>query len=388
MSLVIIGTGLAGYHVAKEFRKLDAVTPILLITQDDGSFYSKPMLSNAWAKQKAPAQLVMQSAEVMTQQLNAKILTHTSVEAINPKTKQVITSQGAYVYSQLVLACGASPIIPTFEGAEHLLQVNSLADYAIFRERLAQLKAQLNRPVKIFIIGAGLIGCEFANDLASAEISVHLLDLADQCMPRLLPQSMAGIMQQQLTDYGVQFHLGEQVCSVRNESAEYIIECESGAHFTADIILSAIGLKPNAQLAQQANLTIQQGIVVDEYLKTSADSIYALGDCAQVQGHWLCYVMPLMASARALAKTLASELTPVNYPPMPVMVKTPACPLTVCSPPVGCVGSWSVTGAELNWQGLFYDAEHKLRGFALLGETTQAEKIKLVQQLPHLFTLQ
>lgn len=385
MSLIIIGTGLAGYHTAKEFRKLDQTTPVILITRDDGAFYSKPMLSNAYAKQKLPEQLVMHPAEVMAQQLNAKILTHTRVESIDVTNKQIITDKGNHAYSQLVLACGASPMIPSFKGHEYLLQVNSLVDYAIFRQRLAQLKTQLNRPVNLLILGAGLIGCEFANDLSGADLLVQLIDTADHCMPRLLPKAMAQVMEKQLTAHGVQFHFDEQVQLVQRESGQYQIHCVSGAQFSADIILSAVGLRPNLQLAQNAPIKTQQGIVVDAYLKTSVDSIYALGDCAQVQGHWLCYVMPLMASARALAKTLVGEPTPVEYPAMPVVVKTPACPLVVCPPPMGCSGVWSVTGAELNWQGLFYDGEHKLRGFALMGETNQAEKARLTQQLPDIF---
>jgi rubredoxin-NAD+ reductase len=109
--------------------------------------------------------------------------------------------------------------------------------------------------------------------------------------------------------------------------------------------------------------------------------VYALGDCAEVEGLVLPYVMPLMHSARALAATLAGKHTPVSYPAMPVLVKTPACPTIVSPPPVGVDGQWTVTADDEGVKALFHDASGKMIGFALNGKAT-AERATLTPQLP------
>ena len=99
-------------------------------------------------------------------------------------------------------------------------------------------------------------------------------------------------------------------------------------------------LRPRTSLAHEAGLAVNRGIVTNRLLATSAPNVHALGDCAEVDGHTLPYVMPIMQQARALAATLAGTPTPVLYPAMPVIVKTPACPTVVCPPPL--VGKFTI----------------------------------------------
>jgi rubredoxin-NAD+ reductase len=159
------------------------------------------------------------------------------------------------------------------------------------------------------------------------------------------------------------------------------ITLADGAVFDADVVLSAIGLKPRITLARAAGLKTNRGIVVGRSLETSAPDVYALGDCAEVEGLVLPFVMPIMHAARALAATLAGKPTPVSYPAMPVVVKTPACPTVVSPPPAGATGSWSITADDESVKALFLGAGGKLLGFALNGKAT-AERAALTQQLP------
>jgi NADPH-dependent 2,4-dienoyl-CoA reductase/sulfur reductase-like enzyme len=108
--VVVIGTGLAGYSLAREFRKLDSERPLRLVSRDDGSAYSKPMLSNALSKNKTAQQLASATAGQMAGQLNAQIDTQTRVVDIDRKAHRLITDRGALGYSKLVLALGADPI--------------------------------------------------------------------------------------------------------------------------------------------------------------------------------------------------------------------------------------------------------------------------------------
>ncbi|MDH1158052.1 FAD-dependent oxidoreductase, partial [Pseudomonas otitidis] len=154
-----------------------------------------------------------------------------------------------------------------------------------------------------------------------------------------------------------------------------------GTHLSCDLVVSAVGLRPRTALAAAAGLDVNRGVVVDRELRTSHANIYALGDCAEVDGINLLYVMPLMASARALAQTLAGTPTAVSYGPMPVTVKTPACPLVVSPPPRGLDGEWTVEGAGADIKALCRDASGHLLGYALTGAAVQ-EKLALNRELP------
>ena len=378
-SILILGTGLAGYTVAREFRKLDTASALTLVTRDDGSFYSKPVLSNAYAQKKAPAQIALNSAADMTRQLQASIHTSLAVRSIDTRARTVTTDNGPVLkYDRLVLALGADPIRVALAGdaADAVLSVNDLADYTRFR-RAAEGKK------RVLILGAGLIGCEFANDLRSAGIEVNVVDPSPQPLGRLLPPQAGQYLRAALETAGVRFHFGTTAQSVARANHALQITLANNETLETDLVLSAIGLRPRLELAQAAGLKVNRGILTDELLHTSADDVYALGDCAEIAGHVLPYVMPLMQAGRALARTLAGTPTAVHYPAMPVVVKTPACPTVVCPPPPGVSGEWQETVGADGVQALFREAGGQLRGFALLGAATK-DKMQLAKEIPAL----
>jgi rubredoxin-NAD+ reductase len=116
-------------------------------------------------------------------------------------------------------------------------------------------------------------------------------------------------------------------------------------------------------------------------LQTSAKNVYALGDCAEVDGRNLVYVAPLTASAKALGKTLAGEDTHASYPAMPVMVKTPVCPVALSPVPMGTEGEWTIRQDGNNTVAEFHNTAGQLLGFALTGEGIK-EKMRLQKELP------
>ncbi len=361
--IVIVGTGLAGYGLARELRKLDRELPLAIVTADDGSSYSKPNLSNALAAGRTPQQLVGASAETMARQLGAAIRTHARVDAIDVPGRRLLFADGELRYSRLVLALGAEPIRLPLEGnaAHEVLSVNDLADYARLRERL-------EGALRIAILGAGLIGCEFANDFAVSGHPVDVIDLAHQPLGRLLPAEAGRAMRDALSRAGVRWHLGRTVAAVEHAPPGLEIRLADGARIGADVVLSAVGLRPRTRLAQTAGIAVNRGIVVDRALETSAPGVYALGDCAEVEGHVLPFVMPIMHAARALAATLAGRPQRGSYPAMPVVVKTPALPTVVCPPAPGRSGGWTVAGGAHSLAARFLDADGAMLGFALTGE--------------------
>lgn len=373
--LIIIGSGLAGFTLAREWRKLDSATPLRIFTSDDGGFYSKPMLSNAIAGGKSAAQLATKTAAQMAQELNAEIIPHTVIGAIHPERHCISVNGQEVAYSRLVLAVGADPVRPPLQGdgAGAVLSVNNLGDYARFRAALEGKK-------RVAILGGGLIGCEFANDLLAGGFSVDIIDPGTRPLAALLPAEASLKLQDTLGKQGVNWHFGVRAEAVERADSVLRLKLSDGSGLYADVVLSAIGLRPRTALAAAAGIAVQRGIVVDNQLRTSAPDIYALGDCAEAQGKVLLYVMPLMQQARTLAKVLVGTEAELSYPVMPVVIKTPACPVTVCPPAPGTAGEWQVESSPVGVRALFLDGTDRLHGFALTGQAT-AEKNSLAQQL-------
>lgn len=388
--IVILGSGLAGYTVAREFRKLDQQTALVIVTADDGCFYSKPMLSNALAAGKLPAALRMKPADAMAVELNARIQTHTQVTGIDAAARRVVLGNGAITYSKLVLAQGADPVrLPLGgDGAADVMSVNDLAGYAHFREQLAGKR-------RVAILGAGLIGCEFANDLIVGGYEVDVIDIAAQPLGRLLPRAPADALRSALAAAGVRWHFGKRTATVDKTGAAYRIGFAGGAlngsehrnhggaeaeSVEADLVLSAIGLAPRIGLARAAGLTVNRGIVVDNTLRTSDAHIYALGDCAEIEGAVLPFVLPIMHAARVLAPNLTGQTAVLQLPVMPVLVKTPALPVVVCPAPAGTGGHWRVEQTEGGSVARFVDACGRVSGFTLSGAAT-AQRQQLLKEM-------
>ncbi|MFM7785108.1 MAG: FAD-dependent oxidoreductase, partial [Gammaproteobacteria bacterium] len=381
--VIIIGTGLAGYNLAREFRKLDTETPLVLITSDDGRMYSKPMLSTGFTKNTTADDLATADAGTMATQLKASVWTHTRVTAIDTARKEIrIGDSTTVAYAKLVLAWGAEVIRPPLEGdgLSLVYSVNDLMDYADFRTTIANTGAK-----KVLIVGAGLIGSEFANDLSNGGFDIDVVDPLGWSLPTLLPERAGRAVQAALEAKGVRFHFGRLVRAVNRavDGKGIVATLDDGSTLAADIGVSAIGVRPRLELARAAGIAVNRGIVADRQLRTSAPDVYTLGDCAEVGGWVLYYVAPLMACARVLAKTLAGEPTDVAYPPMPVTIKTPACPVVVAPPAPGAQGSWQVSGEAPDLVAEFRGSDGKLLGFALTGEGTR-QKMALQKDLPAL----
>lgn len=378
--ITIIGSGLAGYQLAREFRKQVKESALTIITENDGRFYSKPLLSTAFTQKKTMETLTTATAERMAMQLNAEIKTHTRVTAIDPVHKTLqLENHPPIPFDQLVLAVGADVIKAPLAGdaSQEVFSINHIYHYSEFQTLIQHKK-------KIAILGAGLIGCEFANDLTNIGYEVHVIAPVKAPLELLVPQDIGELLQQALEKNGVRFHLNCTATRVDKIQNGYQITLSNEESFTADFVLSAIGLKPHLTLAKNAGILCHRGIMVNPYLETSAKDIYAIGDCAEVAGHVLPFIAPLLNCTRALAKTLSGEKTAVEYPAMPITVKTPAHPIVVYPPPKNIVGQWKITVENNNVCALFYDAQGQLQGFVLTNEQVK-EKDRWAKLIPKLF---
>jgi rubredoxin-NAD+ reductase len=373
--VVIIGTGLAGYTTARELRKLDTETPLEIVTADEGHFYSKPMISNALGRGQQPMDLPMGDADKMAADLNARIRTRTRVDSIDRQARQIHLNGESLAYSQLVLALGADPVRLDLAGdADAALSINDLYDYVRFRDAIVDRK-------RVVVLGAGLIGCEFANDLASAGYEVEVVELFDHALGRLVPRAAGEAVSGALAERGVKWHFGAACNAIQRDGDVLRVEFDNGRSIDADAVLSAVGLRPRTALAKAAGLETDRGIVVDRWLRTSDPNIYALGDCKQIEDLVLPFIMPIMHAARSLAKTLSGEPTDLHYPAMPVVVKTPAHPAVVSPPAPGSAGEWRIERGPEGVRALFLDPSGNTHGFVLTGKHI-VEKGALTKELP------
>ena len=385
--IVIVGAGLAGWTVVRELRKLDKDVPLVMVAADSADFYAKPMLSNALAAGKTAEQLVQTPAATMATTLAIELRAHRHVTRIDRAQQCVVLDDGSELgYQRLALALGADPIRLPMAGnaAVEIVSINDLADYGRFRQKLASL----NKPdgARLVILGAGLIGCEFANDLRSKsadgnKIAVSVFDPSPQALGRLLPPAAAEFYRTRLADAGIDFHFGESITSVAHDGHAYRLTASNGEIIQADLVLSAVGLRPRTGLASESGLSVGRGIRTDKFLATDDPAIFALGDCAEVVGLNLPFVLPIMNAARALAATLAGKPTAVVYPAMPVVVKTPACPTVVAPPVAGVSGQWQEERLANGVRSLFRADDGALLGFALCGDTV-TERQALTKELP------
>lgn len=372
--IIIVGAGMAAYTIARELRKLDKAVPLLIITADNGGFYSKPMLSNAFAQKKLAAQLVTQSALQMGEQLNANIMTGVRVENIDVAARKVVTGAGAFEYGKLVLAVGAQPIRLQIGGdaAQEVMSVNHIDDYAAFR---ASLLPEQRDAARVAILGAGLIGCEFADDLSAHGHAVTLIDPNALPLSALAAPALSQGLHAALTARGIDLRLGTTATAIDRDSngVAFNVTLANGDTVQADVVLSAVGLRPDLRLAQAAGLQTDRGIMVDVNGRTSAEDVYALGDCAEYKidsegrSSPLPYIAPLMSAGRAIAKTLLGEETPIDMKDAPVIVKTPSYPLALVPPPRHALtdGRWETEQDGERTIARFIDAGGRLAGFGV-----------------------
>ena len=371
--VVIIGSGHAGYQLAAALRACAPALPITLFTANDGAIYSKPALSNAMALGKDGDTLVHEAALDWEKRLNVRVYPNTKVESIDRLDKRLRTSIGNYPYGKLVLATGASPIAVPVQGEQDaMLSVNDLADYRTFR-------AQLAGKQHVTILGDGLIGCEFANDLAAQDIKVTVVGLGAWPMERLIPQPLGVALQKSLAGVGVEWILQDSIGSVLRSNEKFQITLNSGRQLDTELILSAVGLRPNIALAHAAGLSTERGVCVNVEHQTNDSSIFALGDCAQVAGHWAPYIAPINQAIPALVNSLLGQMTQASLKITPVSVKTPVMPLSVV--PAAVAGEWSIEHVDGELAASCHDSTGALVGFALLGSRLQVHRSRWLERL-------
>ncbi|QFU21212.1 NADH:flavorubredoxin reductase NorW [Shewanella eurypsychrophilus] len=379
LPIVIIGSGFAAYQLVKTLRRQDTQQAITVITASCGDDYAKPDLSHVFTKGQSANDLIKMSADEFAKTYDITLLRRSRVESIDARQKTLRCNGESIAYQQLILATGAKALVPPFQGDAmgRIITLNGLEDYAAS-------EVELKKAQSVLVIGAGLIGTEIAMDLASADKRVILTDRAEALLPSLLPDFVSAQLYQSLGNQGVSIELGTQVESLRQAEESIAISLENGHDYRVDAVVCAVGLRPNIRLAAEAGLKTNRGIVVDRQLRTSDPHIFALGDCAEIDGNVLAFLQPILMSANALAKTLLGQASNVALPPMMVKVKTPRLPMQLSGNTANADANWQVSASREGMTAKAFDEEQQLIGFVVTGSHMK-QGFSLLRELPPTF---
>ncbi|MCF7361742.1 MULTISPECIES: NADH:flavorubredoxin reductase NorW [Vibrio] len=365
--IVIIGSGFAAYQLIKTVRRMDAHIPIQVFTAEDGAEYNKPDLSHVFSRKQTASDLVVKSGDVFAKEHNIELFANTKVEKVDVYTQQVTANGQVYPYGKLVFATGAKAFVPPMngDGVRDVLTLNSLQEYQAAETHISRAK-------RVLIIGGGLIGVEIAMDLATSGKNVTVIEPNTRLLANLIPEFIALPIERQLKQQGVQLALETSVVAVDRSESGSTATLSSGRTVETDIVISAAGLCANTQLAKEAAIRVNKGIVVDSRLQTSTHNVFALGDCVEIQERMMPYLQPIVLSANVLGKQLLGQDAELVLPPMMVKVKTPSYPIQLAGT-VNGVENWEVSISAPGIVAKATDDNGHLVGFVVTSEqVTQA----------------
>ena len=325
--VVIVGGGTAAWKAAEFLRSLSKEISIAVISQCEADRYDKPLLSVAMARNIPLSGLVKESGVSAAERLGVSLFASTTAISLMPSRHIVRSTLGAFHYKHLIIAQGARSALPEHLSAEHCWRINHLNQYVRFRESLG------TQPCRVLVIGAGLIGSELANDLALGGHTVTLIDRASRPLERLLvDQRRSEALLNAWSHLPIEFIGHTEVHEIKKlRTGDYEVRLTRDRILSVDQIIAATGLKTCDRLTESAELLWNDGIVVDPVsLKTSAQDVYALGDCISIGGETSRFIEPIGRQARTIASQIAGDtLIPYQKQPVPVRIKTSSFQMTV-----------------------------------------------------------
>ncbi len=274
--IVILGNGIAAYSAAKEIRRYDRESRITFISEEKSSTYLRPLLSKTYFKsfQKEKIRLETDAwyeAQGMRQILGVRIT------GMSTEEKKIILDDGREVpYDSCVYALGASCFVPPFGGKDKkgVMVVRSFKDFDDIRRNLYTASNAV-------VIGGGVIGLEMAWELKQMNCGLTILEAGPRLMGRLLDEQSAGVLSEAIRRQGITVEAGVNIKEITGDESATGVACADGSWYPADVVIVSCGVRANSQIAREAGLSCDRGVVVDEWMRTSDPHIYAAGDCMQ-----------------------------------------------------------------------------------------------------------
>ena len=273
MKYVIIGNSAAGIAAIEGIRSTDESGEIVLVSDEPHFTYGRPLISYYLMGATDPEHMRYRPAD-FSEKNNVRTLFGVRAEKIDAEKKQVVLSDGKTLdYDKLLVATGSRPFVPPMEGLDG---VKKKFSFMTFDDALALEKA-IGPKTRVLIVGAGLIGLKCCEGIAERVKSVAVVDLANHVLPSILDEYGAQIVQRTLEAKGVKFYLSDSVARFEEKTATL----KSGARIDFDVLVVAVGVRPNVELVKNAGGEVRRGIAIDERGETSLKDVYAAGDCTE-----------------------------------------------------------------------------------------------------------
>ena len=319
MAVVVIGGGQAAGQLVASLRQEGYEDRITIICEEPHLPYQRPPLSKQYLKGEVPADKVPLRPRTFYEAKQIKVLEDQRVLGFDSKQQRVICNNGSDLpYDDLVLATGSKPIPLPVPGAD-------LKNVHLFRtlDDVDAIRAQLNAPRKIAIVGGGYIGLEVAASCQLLGHQVTVIELEDRVLKRVATPMMSKFYQDLHTERGVTLHLNKKVEQILGDDSGSVtsIKLTEGEIVDAEIVIVGIGIRPVTDLAEEQNLEVNNGIFVDEHCRTKSPHVYAIGDCTNHPNPLLDQRIRLecvpnaMEQARVAAQNIAGkDTTYASYP--------------------------------------------------------------------------
>ena len=272
-SIVIVGGGAAGFAAAEMLRRCNYQGAISMLSDDTAPPVDRPNLSKDYLAGNAPEDWLPLRPDAYYAENGIHLQLRARVAAVDPRAKQVVLAGGEKIgYERLLLATGAEPVRLSIPGADqpHVHVLRTLADC----QRIIAAAAAAKRAV---VLGASFIGLEVAASLRARGVEVHVVAPEARPMQRLLGPEFGDLVRSLHSEHGVSFHLEDTATAIAGKR----VELKSGGKLEADLVVAGIGVRPRLQLAEQAGIAVDRGVLVDSYLETGAPGVFAAGDIAR-----------------------------------------------------------------------------------------------------------
>ena len=275
MDYVIIGNSAAAVGCIEGIRSVDTEGKITLIASEPYHTYSRPLISYLLCGKTDEERMKYRGGGFYDEN-RVKALLGITVKRIEPGKKCAVLEDGMEIpYDKLLIAAGSRPFVPSMEGldeVENKFTFQSLDD-------AKALRASITPESRVLIIGAGLIGLKCAEGISGKVKGIAVVDLADRILPSILDEEGSHMMKEHIERHGVRFYLSDSVSSFSGNTAKL----KSGRDIAFDILVTAVGVRPNTELAASAGAKVNRGILTDDRCATTLDHIFAAGDCTESQ---------------------------------------------------------------------------------------------------------
>ncbi|MGG3836684.1 nitrite reductase large subunit NirB [Paenibacillus thiaminolyticus] len=302
--LVVVGNGMAGINTVEQLLKLTDRYDITVIGEEPHPNYNRILLSYVLEGSKKLDDIVLNPYS-WYEESGITLLAGEMGERIDTERRVVLTDKGREVpYDRVIIATGSTPFRLPVPGAdkEGVVGFRSIED-------CDRMIAAAGTYKTAAVIGGGLLGLEAAKGLVQLGMDVTVVHLPDYVMERQLDLTAARLLEQELERQGIRFALGKQTVEITGGDRVEGLRFSDGTELKAEFVVMAVGIRPNVGIGQASGLDVNRGIVVDDWLRTSAEDVYAVGECTEHRG--VCYglVAPLFEQGAVLAKTLAGVET-------------------------------------------------------------------------------